>query len=54
LRRGNFVIHNAPNDINADTGVDAALFYFVEINMARAFVERFECGLAVVQRVEQG
>ena len=47
-------IHIAPNDLNAITGVDAALFYSIDINVARAFVERFACGLAVVQTVERG
>ena len=42
--RGNFAIHSGPNDI----GVDAALFYFVDVEIARAFVERFACGLAVI------
>jgi len=42
--RGNFAIHGAPNDL----GVDTAHFYFVDIKIARAFVVRFACGLAVV------
>lgn len=42
--RGNFAIHGAANDL----GVDAAFFYFVDISVAKAFVERFTCGLAVV------
>ena len=46
--RGNFAIHSAPNDLNAITGVDAALFYFMDVTVAKAFVERFACGLAVV------
>ena len=51
--RGNFAIHSAPNDLNAVTGVersrvDAALFYFMDVSVAKAFVERFACGLAVV------
>ena len=41
--RGNFAIHGAPDDL----GRDAAFFYFVDITVARAFVERFACGLAV-------
>jgi len=45
--RGNFAIR-APNDLNAITGVDAALFYFLDVSVAKAFVERFACGLAVV------
>jgi hypothetical protein len=57
--RGNFAIHSAPNDLNAITGVersrvDAALFYFMDVSVARAFVERFACGLALVQTVERG
>ena len=48
--RGNFAIHSAPNDLNAITGTDAALFYFVSVEVAKAFVERFACGLAVVTR----
>ena len=46
--RGNFAIHSAPNDLSATTGVDAALFYFMDVTVAKAFVERFACGLAVV------
>ena len=46
--RGNFAIHSAPNDLRAALGTDAALFYFMDIAVARAFVERFACGLAVV------
>ena len=46
--RGNFAIHSAPNDLNAITGADAALFYFVSIEIAKTFVERFACGLAVI------
>jgi hypothetical protein len=42
--RGNFAIHSAPNDL----GIDAALFYFMDVTVARAFVERFACGLAVI------
>jgi len=34
--------------------VDAALFYFMDVSVAKAFVERFACGLAVVQTVERG
>jgi len=52
--RGNFAIHSAPNDLNAVLGRDAALFYFVDVSVAKAFVERFACGLAVVQTVERG
>jgi len=51
--RGNFAIHSAPNDLNAVLGSDAALFYFVDVSVAKAFVERFACGLAVVQRAEK-
>ena len=46
--RGNFAIHSVPNDLNAVLGSDAAHFYFVSIEVARAFVERFACGLAVI------
>ena len=46
--RGNFAIHSAPNDL----GMDAAFFYFMDIGVAKAFVERFACGLAVTTRVE--
>ena len=42
--RGNFAIHSAPNDL----GMDVAFFHFVDISVAKAFVERFACGLAVV------
>jgi hypothetical protein len=57
--RGNFAIHSAPNDLHAVTGVersrvDAALFYFMDIAVARAFVERFACGLAVVINRSEG
>ena len=52
--RGNFAIHSAPNDLNATLGTDAALFYFMDVSVAKAFVERFACGLAVVQTVERG
>ena len=48
--RGNFAIHSAPNDL----GVDAAFFYFVDIGVAKAFVERFACGLAVVTAAHEG
>ena len=51
--RGNFAIHSAPNDLNAITGVDAALFYFMDVSVARAFVERFACGLAVVTQIDR-
>jgi len=43
--RGNFAIHGAGNDLS----VDAALFYFVNVTTAKAFVERFACGLAVIE-----
>jgi hypothetical protein len=46
--RGNFAIHSAPNDLRAALGVDSALLYFMDLSVARAFVERFACGLAVV------
>ena len=41
---GNYAVHSAPNDLR----VEAALFYFVGVSMAKAFVERFACGLAVL------
>lgn len=46
--RGNFAIHSAPNELHAALGADAAHFYFVDISVAKAFVERFACGIAVV------
>jgi len=52
--RGNFAIHSAPNDLNVVLGRDAALFYFLDVSVAKAFVERFACGLAVVQTAERG
>ena len=52
--RGNFATHSAPNDLNVVLGRDAALFYFMDIAVARAFIERFACGLAVVQTMERG
>ena len=52
--RGSFAIHSAPNDLYAALGGDAAHFYFVDIGVAKAFIERFACGLAVVQTVERG
>jgi len=45
--RGRFSIQGAPNDL----GVEAAYFYFSDIALAQAFVERFACGLAVVRSV---
>jgi len=48
--RGNFAIHGAPNDL----GTDAAFFYFVDIGVAKAFVERFACGLTVVEHTRCG
>ena len=51
--RANYAIHSADNTLNAITGVDAALFYFVDLGVARAFVERFACGLAVVQALSR-
>ena len=50
--RGNFAIHSAPNDLNVVLGRDAAHFYFADISVAKAFVERFACGLAVVTTVQ--
>jgi hypothetical protein len=46
--RGNFAIHSAPNDLRVALGADAVHFYFMDIAVARAFVERFACGMAVV------
>jgi hypothetical protein len=51
---GPSAIHGAPSDLRAALGVDAALLYFMDLSVARAFVERFACGLAVVQTVERG
>jgi hypothetical protein len=45
--RGRFSIQSAPNDL----GVDAAYFYFADTAAAHAFVQRFTCGLAVVDRL---
>jgi len=44
--RGDFAIHSTRNDLP----VDAARFYFMDTAVARAFVERFACGLTVVAR----
>jgi hypothetical protein len=52
--RGNFAIHSAPSDLHAALGRDAALLYFMDVSVARAFVERFACGLAAVHTVERG
>jgi hypothetical protein len=41
-------LHSVPNDLRAAPGGDAARFYFMDIAVPRAFVERFACGLAVV------
>ena len=38
--RGNFAIHGAPNELNVVLGRDAALFYFLDVNVAKTFVER--------------
>jgi len=45
--RGRFSIQGAPNDL----GVEAAYFYFMDVKLAQAFVERFACGLAVITRM---
>ncbi len=45
--RGRFSIQGAPNDL----GVEAAYFYFMEVRLAEAFVERFACGLAVITKM---
>jgi hypothetical protein len=42
--RGRFSIQGAPNNL----GVEAAYFYFPDVKLAQAFVERFACGLAVI------
>jgi hypothetical protein len=52
--RGKFAIHSAPNDLYAALSVEAVFFYFVDISVAKAFVERFACGVAVVQSVGRG
>jgi hypothetical protein len=52
--RGNFGIHSAPNDLYAALGVEAVFFYFVDISVAKAFVERFACGLAVIEPAHGG
>jgi hypothetical protein len=44
--RGGFSIQGAPNDL----GIEAAHFYFADVRLAQAFVERFACGLAVIAR----
>jgi hypothetical protein len=43
--RGNFAIHGAPNDL----GIEAAFFYFMDVDVAKAFVDRFACGLAIIE-----
>jgi len=48
--RSNFAMHGADND----RSVDAVFFYFMDIALARAFVERFACGLAVIEPVRRG
>ncbi len=45
--RGRFSIQGAPNDL----GVEAAYFYFTDVRLAHAFVDRFACGLAVIARL---
>jgi hypothetical protein len=42
--------------IGAEAGpgrIDAALFYFLDVRSARAFVERFACGLMLVTGPER-
>jgi hypothetical protein len=51
--RGNYAIHSAPNDLRPEVGADAAFFYFIDVRVAAAFVERFSCGLAVTRVVER-
>jgi len=45
--RGRFSIQGAPNDL----GVEAAYFYFTDVRLAQAFVDRFACGLAVIAQL---
>ena len=52
--RGNYAIHSAPTDLYAILGGDAVHFYFVDISVAKAFVERFACGLAVIESRRRG
>jgi hypothetical protein len=52
--RGNFAIHSAPNDLRAVLGMDATHFHFVDIDVAKAFVERFACGRAVIEPAHRG
>ena len=47
--RGNYAIHSAPNDLYAALSGQAVFFYFVDVGVAKAFVERFACGLAVIE-----
>jgi hypothetical protein len=45
--RGGFSIQGAPSDL----GVEAVHFYFTDVRLAHAFVERFACGLAIITRL---
>ena len=45
--RGRFSIQGAPNDL----GVEAAHFYFTDVKLAQAFVDRFARGLAIITRL---
>jgi hypothetical protein len=45
--RGIFAIHGTRNDLYAALTVEAVYFYFLDISVAKAFVERFACGLAL-------
>lgn len=47
--RGNFAIHSAPNE----RGMDAAFLYFVDIGVAKAFVKKFACGLAMIRATHE-
>jgi hypothetical protein len=50
--RGKYAVHST-NAHYAALGCEAMFVYFVDIGVAKAFVERFSCGLAVVKRVER-
>ena len=46
--RGNYAVHGVDHHLRASLGADAIQVYFVDISVAKAFVDRFACGLAVV------
>jgi len=52
--RGNFAIHSPPHEVNASLGADAAHFYFMDLTVARASVERFACGIAIIEQAKRG